>query len=333
MSRIAWSLVAIFVYSSLWTNPVLAEPDRPVIVVPGILGSKLCERASGKVVWGTKWSLSNFSDLALPFNYDPTNLKHLSCGLIEGIDLLGPWQIHQYDDLLKTLAGLGYQNGKTLFVFDYDWRLSNRQSARQLDEFIQKYVPSGKVDIIAHSMGGLIAKVWLAEFGGNSRISWLVTLGTPFLGSASTFKTLDDGWGFWANLAAHGLGTVRETAMTFPSLYEMLPAYARCCGFQSSGPQPTFFDPFALVNWQRFKWLPARFTSADGQAWLGRTLADARAIARLEIPPGTRVITVVTGLIPTAWRVLFDPKDGHCSIMFPWRATALSTKTAPPTTD
>jgi hypothetical protein len=311
MSRVSrLFLVTVFSFAFL-TNGVLAEPDRPVIVIPGLLGSKLCERTSGKLVWGTKWSLSNFSELALPFNYDPNNLPHVPCGLIEAVNILGPWQIHQYDDLVKTLEGLGYQNGKNLFLFDYDWRLTSRQSARRLDDFIQKYVPSGKVDVVAHSMGGLIAKIWLAELGGNQRISWLVTLGTPFLGSAATFKTLDEGWGFWKNLAAHGLGTVRETAMTFPSLYELLPAYGRCCGFPSSGPQPTFFDPFALASWQRFKWAPQRFTSADGQAWLGQTLADAKAIARLEIPSGTHVISIVTSLIPTAWRVLFDPEDGH----------------------
>ncbi len=311
MARNALLLFVVFACWPFSTTVASAEPDRPVIVVPGILGSKLCERGSGRVVWGTRWSLSNFSELALPFNYDPNSLPHVTCGLIEAINILGPWQAHQYDDLIKTLESLGYERGKTLFVFDYDWRLSNRHSARQLNEFVQKHVPSGKVDLIVHSMGGLIAKIWLSELNGNQRTSWLVTLGTPYLGSASTFKTLDQGWGFWANLAAHGLGTVRETAMTFPSVYELLPAYSRCCGFQSSGPQPTFFDPFALASWQRFKWVPARFNSATGQSWLAQTLADAKAIARLEIPQGPRVITIVTGLIPTAWRVLFDPADGH----------------------
>jgi hypothetical protein len=40
-----------------------ASPDRPVVVIPGILGSKICEKASGKVIWGDRWSLGNFQEL------------------------------------------------------------------------------------------------------------------------------------------------------------------------------------------------------------------------------------------------------------------------------
>jgi len=280
------------------------KPDRPVIVIPGILGSKLCERTTGKVVWGDVWSYSRIRELALREEYDPKQLPHVSCGLIEVVNLLGSFKIHQYDDLLNTLSRLGYEKDKNLFLFDYDWRLSNRESARRLDEFIKQRVPPGKIDIIAHSMGGIVAKLWMAEHNAAARVATFVTLGTPHRGSASTFKTLDGGFGFWQNLAAHGVTGVRETALTFPSFYELLPAYGRCCGFKSArSKDDDLFDPFDSQVWKRFSWVPPSFVAGQRHAWLQRTLADANAIAQTEIPQGPNVITIVTGLIPTPWRV------------------------------
>jgi pimeloyl-ACP methyl ester carboxylesterase len=313
MNKLMPSILILF---ALLVSPATVifgqEPARPVVVVPGILGSRLCERAGGKLIWGNVWSYSNFKDLALPVQYDPEMLPHVSCGLIEAVNILGSYKVHQYDDLLQTLAGLGYQKDKNLFVFDYDWRLSNRETARKLNDFIKKKIPRGSMDMVVHSMGGIIAKLWMAEHDGAARVTTLITLGTPHKGSASTFKTLDEGLGLWQNLAAHGVRNIRETAMTFPSFYELLPAYNRCCGFKStSSKQDEYFDPFDSNIWKRFTWVPASFKSGDRQDWLHRTLADAKSISQTDIPQGPKVVMVVTGLIPTAWRVTFDPVNGR----------------------
>jgi hypothetical protein len=96
-------------------------PTRPVVVVPGILGSKLCK--GEEVVWGGRSSLSNFSrlDLGVP---SPEALT--PCGLLDQISILGPfWKINAYSSLVERLKSLGYREGQTLFVFDYDWRQTN----------------------------------------------------------------------------------------------------------------------------------------------------------------------------------------------------------------
>jgi pimeloyl-ACP methyl ester carboxylesterase len=288
------------------------QPDRPVVFVPGILGSKLCEQDTGKTIWGDRWSLSNVAQLALPVDHEAAPPRHVPCGLIETVNILGPFQIHQYDDLLRTFSDLGYEAGKTLLVFPYDWRLSNRHNARLLQAFIAEKLPAGQFDMVVHSMGGLVAKIWMNENAGGARIGTFVTLGTPYLGSANTFKTLDEGWGFWGNLAAKGLKNIRESALSWPSLYELLPTYQRCCGFQASsaGP-PAFFDPLTAVNWSRFQWMPASFKTPERQKWLESVLAIARDISKLEIPQGPMVVPIVNGLIPTAWRVVFDNNNGR----------------------
>src|SRR4051812_31804575 len=158
MLRFILSLVVLCLLSPVaYAQP---RPERPLVVIPGILGSKICEKATGKVIWGDRWSLANFSQLALPLPIDENNLPHRACGLIEAVNILGPWQIHQYDDLFSTLRGLGYKENENLFTFDYDWRLSNRSSARRLQEFISRKIPAGKFDLVVHSMGGIVARVW-----------------------------------------------------------------------------------------------------------------------------------------------------------------------------
>src|SRR4029078_1803506 len=84
------------------------RPDRPVVFIPGMVGSKICERASGKVIWGDRGSLFNFAQLELPVAYDPDKLPHTACGIIHSVAILGPWRVHQYDDLFSTLEKLGF---------------------------------------------------------------------------------------------------------------------------------------------------------------------------------------------------------------------------------
>lgn len=288
------------------------SPDRPLVIIPGILGSKLCEKATGKVIWGDRWSLANFNQLALVLPIDETKLVHRPCGLIEAVNILGPWQIHQYDDLFSTLASLGYKQNQNLFVFDYDWRQSNRSSAKRLNDFISTKIPTGKFDLVVHSMGGLVARVWMAEMNGGARVANFVTFGTPQLGSATTFKTLDEGWGFWKNLAAHGIDSIRETVLTFPSIYELLPSYEKCCAFkQPSSVTPVYFDPFQSGSWERFGWMPQSLRTPDRKAWLKETLVNARGVLNLAVPPGPNVVMVVNSLVPTSWRVFFDPSNGN----------------------
>ena len=113
--------------------------------------------------------------------------------------------------------------------------LSNYHGAQELAKYIEAHFPdkNTQIDIIAHSMGGLIARIYIQTLGGAARVHNLLFLGTPHRGSANVFKTLDQGWGFWKNLAAGGLGSIRETILTFPSVYQLLPSYQNCCGWQN----------------------------------------------------------------------------------------------------
>jgi len=98
-----------------------------------------------------------------------------------------------YDDLEHALADAGYIKGQNLFIAFYDWRQDNAQSATQylipiIDEALQK---SGKdkVDIVAHSMGGLVARSYIQsnEYLSRNDVDQLMLLGVPNFGSSDAY--------------------------------------------------------------------------------------------------------------------------------------------------
>src|SRR5688572_18399837 len=98
--RIALALIlavaatAISVPGNAWRAEVAAEPARPLIFVPGLLGSRLCrvDTAGGagaepNVVWGTLGALSAFPTLRLETGTSDQAIK--PCGLLRQIVYLG----------------------------------------------------------------------------------------------------------------------------------------------------------------------------------------------------------------------------------------------------
>jgi pimeloyl-ACP methyl ester carboxylesterase len=135
-------------------------------------------------------------------------------GLVEKVNILGPfWTSHQYDSLLQYLHSFGYVDNKMLFVFAYDWRVSNFETAARLKAFVDgnPALRDGKFDLLSHSRGGgIVSKIWMLEYGGASKVRKAIYMGTPFQGSMNVFGTLSDGWGDFIN---------RRVALSFPALY------------------------------------------------------------------------------------------------------------------
>jgi len=129
--------------------------NNPVIIIPGILGS---EQKDG--VW-----------------------------VIDPI-------LHTYDNLIDTFKANGYTEGLDLFTFPYEWRQSNVESAVQLKEKIDEVKAishSDKVDLVAHSMGGLVARQYIQSDAYAHDVNQLIFLGTPHLGAPSAYLTWEAG--------------------------------------------------------------------------------------------------------------------------------------------
>jgi hypothetical protein len=89
-----------------------AEPKRPLIFVPGLLGSRLCGQAPSTsvehVVWGTLGALAEFPTLRL--GTDPRGREVRPCGLLREVAIFG--RFTQDNDQQILPYGVGWTSGQ-----------------------------------------------------------------------------------------------------------------------------------------------------------------------------------------------------------------------------
>ncbi|HET7202786.1 MAG TPA: hypothetical protein VFI92_05410 [Steroidobacteraceae bacterium] len=200
-----------------------ARPDTqpPLILIPGAFGSSLRDRRSGAEVWPVSDShllLGNYRRLELPI--DPDTLEPVEDGIEAYAVFREGLGRDFYGNVIDALQRVGgYRRcgpGKApaegecgLYPFIYDFRRDNVSAARALDALIQRIRvdhgdPGLRVDIIAHSNGGLLARYYarygtadLPEHGellptqaGARNIRRLLLVGTPNLGTLQPVLSL-----------------------------------------------------------------------------------------------------------------------------------------------
>ncbi len=258
----------------LFSFEQVREPRNPVIVIPGILGSRLVSTASTQAVWGefgtgfaTPGIAENTRLIALPMQQgvhldqlisgstSDGALRHVS-GSIAGI----PVRINTYGSVLDAMGvgaeEQGTHSGKlwgyhdhaaqetAAFEFDYDWRRSIDENARKLGVFIDQATrflrlqrgsaDPVKFDIVAHSLGGLIARYYLryggqpipcgdrlphVNWAGAASVETVIIIGTPSAGSLFAIERLVTGMP--KNKITPGYDPV--VLGTMPSIYQLLP--------------------------------------------------------------------------------------------------------------
>ncbi len=60
-------------------------------------------------------------------------------------------------------------------------------AARGLRDFLRREVRGGRIDLVCHSLGGLVARLYLQELGGARRVDRCITLGTPHQGTYNAY--------------------------------------------------------------------------------------------------------------------------------------------------
>ncbi|MFL6512769.1 MAG: lipase/acyltransferase domain-containing protein [Nitrososphaera sp.] len=236
------------------------NPKRPLIFVPGIRTSRLAIRKENG-------SLEHFwplmpheflirAKLDRVFRYleanirlkaddddDDDNVKVVATSLIP----------FAYDGLIKSILTWGYKPNFDFWIFPYDWRQSNRISGHLLAKFIEektegKCYDGDGVDIISHSMGGIIAQAASLNGAPIRRAAYIACphLGSPlayfilhpqidsrrFIGSAyhdypsSTYWQPNNDTGNNNNNIERRKSLYhrrKELFVKFPSMYELLP--------------------------------------------------------------------------------------------------------------
>ena len=281
----------------------------PVILIPGILGTRLHD-AAGREIWpGSTWKLltSRYPELALaiePRSLQPVADELLPAGLFE--KAAGKQYYSRILQVLESAGGYAAGTAGTpvtdtrprYYVLAYDWRQDAMTNVGLLDRLIEQVrvdygQPHLQVDIIGHSMGGLIARYYVrygardlldgnafeVTHDGARKVRRLVLVGTPNLGSVEAMHSLIVG----ANLGLKE--TFPEVLMTMPAIYQLFPHALHEWLYTTEG-QVLERDQFDAYIWKRFEmgpWSPAlrlriqqRMGETEGQQYLATLEAAFR---------------------------------------------------------
>lgn len=313
-SRFPLAALALFAAFALAAAfQAVAQPTRPVVVVPGILGSVL-ER-DGEVVWGDRLSLARFGQLEIADGPRDPDDGLVASGLIQSIQVFGPWKMDQYSGLRQVFTAMGYSVGVDYFEFPYDWRQSNFTTAARLRQWVDanERLAGREFDIVAHSMGGIVAEVFARRHDPTRQVRRLVTLGTPFLGSANALATLESGWGRIQNWMAGGMETIRRTSLSFPAMFELMPRYPNCCILGRPGdPDRQPYNIVAAEGWSKLDWgiPPQSPRAARIETVLART-AELGQLLSEPLPPhlADQAYRIAGDLIETRGQFYVDPSE------------------------
>jgi len=204
---------------SLRLNGFFAK--EPVIIVPGLLGTRLNRALDGVEVW------PNTDKMAFPRDEYLDELKLDSSGgadsgvSIKSGELVDKAGIRDfYGPIIK-----GLKEDYRVFLLPYDWRKDLNSEIFRLEDVIKEAVlesPSGKVNIVAHSMGGLLVKEYLRMSGDSDLINNLVFLGVPQLGAPKAFKALNYGDNF--DIFPLSEERMKIISQNMPGAYQLLPS-------------------------------------------------------------------------------------------------------------
>lgn len=220
-----------------------------VVILPGILGSVLQKdgrdlwNVSGRAIWQVLKTLGGrLQDLKL--EGDDPNVEDLGDGikatkLIADTHLIpGFWKIDGYTntsklitDNFEVIEGDIFEDREdraaNFYHFPYDCRRDNRINGKILNKLLNKRLKawreySGnrdtKVIILAHSMGGLIARYHLEVLGGWQDCRALFTFGTPYRGSLNAVNFLANGY-------KRAFINLTNVMRSLTSVYQLLPIY------------------------------------------------------------------------------------------------------------
>jgi pimeloyl-ACP methyl ester carboxylesterase len=131
-------------------------------------------------------------------------LAHLAWGLlypfgIKASTLRTPRKLEQRTTVLvhgyisnrssfyPMLAYLKLRGLKNILQFNYPHDSSIEAAAVGLRQFIKHHARGGRIDLVCHSLGGVIAEVYLNQLGGSRRVDRCISIGTPYRGTYNSY--------------------------------------------------------------------------------------------------------------------------------------------------
>ncbi len=213
--------------------------NTPVLIVPGVLGTDM-EKDNQKLWLDLGHNFTDIGDQFMdPLQFDSSSLP-IDKSLVVGSVItkqtvnLGVGRITVFDyiaGLIQEFQNQGYTEGKDLFTFPYDWRygvtgsFGGKTNVDLLKDKIQEIVNqtgSGKVDVIAHSTGGLLVKKYVMDNSASHYIGKAVFVGVPSTGAPKAIKVLLEGDSFSIPWLADG--EMKKISQNLPVIYDLSPS-------------------------------------------------------------------------------------------------------------
>jgi pimeloyl-ACP methyl ester carboxylesterase len=207
----------------------------------------------------------------------------------------------------------GYREGVDLHPFFYDWRLSARETGAQLGDFVDNVRGNGKVDIVAHSAGALVALAYVRLHGGQN-VENLILIAPASGGVIDAFRV------FVRPEKLIRREFKPEVVATWPFIFELLPENGRIFVDEEGRPlERDLWDPAAWPFDVRQRLAEAKAFREELRA--ARTTVPVTVIACDCVPTATKILQRRDGtyafypddLRPgerRLARLLFEPGDG-----------------------
>lgn len=242
----------------------LPQPtDLPVIFVPGIMGSVMKGLYQGQTVqyWPNFSFTGNPSSTSAKNLTLDTSSPYYRTGIfasdaIRSVTIFNQPVASVYEPLLTNLSAMGFnpaydvnrhfeQNlgcdyslknpdptrppNARLFVFPYDWRQDINVTAGVFRDYVKcvqdLYPPGTRVNVIAHSMGGLVVRKYILQQSSQPhRLGKVITMASPFLGAPDATYKLYTGGNLKDFALAVTPATIQFLASHFRSLHQLLPS-------------------------------------------------------------------------------------------------------------
>jgi len=190
----------------------------PLLFVHGFKGATLIDTSTNSLEWLTAakaLGLGRPPRIALPLEWDATGTRQASDSVRPGEPI---WRVSGIYSVYAPLLAWGKRRGG-LAAFCYDWRRDLFEAADALLATLRSLPAPPQV--VAHSMGGLVASAALARAGSAAEAERLVHsvvfAGTPFLPSTAFLEDMTPG------APLHLAYLDSPTTFTFPSVLSLFP--------------------------------------------------------------------------------------------------------------
>lgn len=214
------------------------------VLLPGVMGSLLTSiRGISALIWPNSTILVDGQINLLDLDHSGTGDRSPDVEIVPvGIETM------TYLRLILTLA-----RDTRLYEFPYDWRRPLEWNADILRAALQRWSstdPSRRYTLVGHSMGGMLARTYLARYPGEAEkcIERLIMLGTPLFGAPIT-ALLFSGQTIQSRIVQrlNCRNDVVGFASNLPSSYQLLPPPREMFGPERS--YPTNWDLYDAAAW------------------------------------------------------------------------------------